>query len=64
MVDQERYARLKEKMASGQAGGSGADSVLEELQKAVREHERILQQQELLIRRLREELKGVRRDGE
>lgn len=38
-----------------------ADSVLEELQAAVHEHERILARQAALIKRLREELKDVRR---
>lgn len=39
----------------------GQDSVLEELQRAVSEHAKILQRQEALIRRLRDELKDVRR---
>lgn len=37
-----------------------ADGVLEQLQRAVDEHSRILRQQEFLIRKLREELKDVR----
>jgi uncharacterized coiled-coil protein SlyX len=39
-----------------------ADSVLKELQRAVAEHARILGRQEELIKRLRDELKGVDRD--
>lgn len=39
-----------------------ADAVLEDLQEAIREHERILKRQGELIRRLRSELKGVGRD--
>ena len=38
-----------------------AETVLEQLQKAVEEHELILQRQGALIERLRRELKGVRR---
>lgn len=37
------------------------DDLLEELQKAADEHRRILERQSELIRRLREELKDVRR---
>jgi len=37
------------------------EDVLAELQRAVQEHDRILQRQEELIRRLRDELKGVER---
>jgi uncharacterized coiled-coil protein SlyX len=37
------------------------DSVLEQLQMAVNEHERILQRQGELIKKLRDELKDVRR---
>lgn len=39
---------------------SSADIVLTELQDAVREHELILRKQEDLIRRLRDELGGVK----
>lgn len=49
--------------ATGRDGLSTADSVLEKLQEAVKEHEKILAQQELLIRQLREQLKGVN-DGD
>lgn len=38
-----------------------ASNVLRELQEAVAEHEKILQRQEELIRRLRDELKDVNR---
>lgn len=38
------------------------DDILVELQRAVQEHERILLRQEELIKRLRDELKGVARD--
>lgn len=38
--------------------------LLEELQRAVREHHRILERQSDLIRRLREDLKDVRRGDE
>lgn len=46
---------------SGDASDAVADDVLRELQAAVAEHEKILQRQEELIRRLRTELKDVRR---
>jgi hypothetical protein len=51
---------LMAKTRDGGDPGSG-QGVLAELQKAVAEHERILQRQEELIRRLREELKDVDR---
>ncbi len=47
--------------AQGREGRNTADSVLEQLQKAVKEHEKILHQQELLIRQLREQLGEVDR---
>lgn len=46
--------------ATGERGADDADLVLEELQRAVEEHERILARQGELIRRLRAELKDVR----
>lgn len=42
-------------------GSNAADSVLEQLQEAVKEHEKILHQQEMLIRQLREQLREVDR---
>lgn len=45
--------------ANGETAGD-ADNVLEELQRAVEEHERILARQAELIKRLRAELKDVR----
>lgn len=47
--------------SSGDVSNAVADDVLKELQAAVAEHERILQRQEELIVRLRNELKDVRR---
>ncbi len=47
--------------ASGNVGKKAADTVLEQLQAAVKEHEKILHQQELLIRQLREQLQEVER---
>lgn len=47
--------------AKSSQGSGAADTVLEQLQEAVREHEKILHQQELLIRQLREQLRGVER---
>lgn len=64
MDDGELRSLLKETAvvaASGDEGRGTADMVLEKLQEAVKEHEKILHQQELLIRQLREQLKGVDR---
>lgn len=47
--------------SGGEEGRGTADTVLEKLQEAVKEHEKILHQQELLIRQLREQLRGVDR---
>jgi hypothetical protein len=47
-------------MAAKGAAPDDADNVLEELQKAVEQHERILARQAELIKRLRAELKGVK----
>ncbi len=47
--------------ARGEVSDADADDVLEQLQKAVQEHERILARQGELIARLRSELKDVRR---
>lgn len=47
--------------AQGKVGQNAADGVLEQLQQAVKEHEKILHQQEMLIRQLREQLKDVDR---
>ncbi len=47
--------------AQGHVSSQDADNVLEQLQKAVEDHERILQRQAELIERLRRELKDVRR---
>lgn len=47
--------------ASREDTGTATDDVLKELQRAVQEHERILHRQEELIRKLRDELKGVQR---
>lgn len=54
----------KELAAGGEVHGDSADGVLEQLQRAVDEHSRILRQQEFLIRKLREELKDVREQNE
>lgn len=56
--------RLKETtlMATSEPIVGGPDDVLKELQRAVAEHSRILGRQEELIKRLRDELKGVDRD--
>lgn len=64
MVDESHlHALLREipSMVTNTDDAQGADTVLEELQRAVQEHERILQRQGALIKRLREELKDVRR---
>lgn len=63
MDDRTLHEFLKETthMAASQGIPEAADSVLEELQKAVQDHERILARQAMLIKRLREELKDVRR---
>lgn len=47
--------------AKSAKGSNTADTVLEQLQEAVKEHEKILHQQELLIRQLREQLREVDR---
>lgn len=57
--DLNRVLKETSEMAANGEDMKGADPVLEELQKAVAEHGRILQRQEELIKRLREELKGV-----
>lgn len=49
--------------ARSDEGLSTADTVLEKLQEAVKEHEKILHQQEMLIRQLRDQLRGVN-DGD
>ena len=51
----------KDVAATGPDGVDTANSVLEKLQEAVKEHEKILHQQELLIRQLREQLREVDR---
>lgn len=59
-VDDRKGARS---MAAPKTAGDPDDpgDVLAELQRAVQEHERILWRQEELIKRLRDELKGVER---
>lgn len=64
MDEKELNSLLKETTdvaAQGKVGQNAADSVLEQLQEAVREHEKILHQQEMLIRQLREQLREVDR---
>ncbi len=64
MDEHELNSLLKETTkvaAKSVKGGNAADSVLEQLQEAVKEHEKILHQQELLIRQLREQLREVDR---
>lgn len=64
MADEtELHKLLKEipQMAAHGNASEEADSVLEQLQRAVEEHERILARQGQLIERLRRELKDVRR---
>lgn len=65
MADEhELHSLLKETTqmaAQGHVSSQDADNVLEQLQKAVEDHERILQRQAELIERLRRELKDVRR---
>ncbi len=47
--------------AQGHVSNEDADNVLEQLQKAVEDHEQILRRQAALIERLRKEMKDVRR---
>lgn len=65
IVDESELRSLLEETsemaATGKEGLTAADTVLEQLQEAVREHEKILHQQELLIRQLRQQLKEVER---
>jgi 3-polyprenyl-4-hydroxybenzoate decarboxylase len=66
MDEDDLHSLLKETTdvaVTGTSGADTADNVLEQLQHAVKEHERILHQQELLIRQLRQQLKEVDRDG-
>ncbi len=62
MDEKALHAILKEipEMAANGNTVEDADNVLEELQKAVEEHARILARQADLIRKLRSELKDVR----
>lgn len=65
MGEHDFHSLLKETTevaATGKEGTGTADSVLEMLQEAVREHEKILHQQEFLIRQLREQLREVKND--
>lgn len=67
MDEKELHSLLKETTevaASGKAGSDTADSVLEKLQEAVKEHEKILHQQELLIRQLRDQLRDQLKEVE
>lgn len=62
MNEKDLHSLLKETTyvaATGAAGRETADRVLEKLQEAVKEHEKILHQQELLIRQLRDQLREV-----
>lgn len=62
--DNELHKLVKETSqmaAQGHVSEAEADAVLEQLQKAVEDHERILARQAELIERLRNELKDVRR---
>lgn len=65
MNEEELHSLLKETtdvMAAGDTNKAhAADGVLEKLQEAVKEHEKILHQQEMLIRQLREQLREVER---
>lgn len=64
MNERELHSLLKEMTVvagGGRDGMDAADTVLEKLQEAVKEHEKILHQQELLIRQLREQLREVER---
>ncbi len=65
MADESELHKLlketTEMAAQGQVSESEADTVLEQLQKAVEDHERILRRQAELIERLRHEMKDVRR---
>lgn len=64
MDEGELHSLLKETTevaAKSTNGSNAADSVLEQLQEAVKEHEKILHQQEMLIRQLREQLREVDR---
>ncbi len=61
-VDDRDFHELMRDSADRVANGDGdSDTVLEQLQKAVHEHAAILARQEALIRKLRDELKGVDR---
>lgn len=63
VVDERFFGRGMEKTVTDtrHENPGDANNVLRELQEAVAEHEKILQRQEQLIRRLRDELKDVRR---
>jgi hypothetical protein len=63
--ENELNSLLKETVGVASVGEHGydtADSVLEKLQEAVKEHEKILHQQEFLIRQLRDQLREVKDD--
>ena len=64
MDEEELNSLLKETTdvaAKGKLGSDTADTVLEQLQDALNEHTKILHQQEMLIRKLREQLREVER---
>lgn len=65
MKDEDFHLLLRETSdvaASSKEGLDAADGVLMKLQEAVKDHEKILHQQELLIRQLRDQLRGVNSD--
>lgn len=63
VVDNRMLRDILKGTAEMAASGEDPSSVLEQLQRAVEDHEAILRRQAALIKRLKEELKGVTRNG-